>query len=83
MAPRSARPGRPICWFHREDETTMKVKAKAGGAAGRCVKGPRRYASKNHASHPKVLERETKSVKLNGTTIVVGKLFDENKILND
>jgi hypothetical protein len=64
-------------------ETTVPKRGRSGEGAGRGVGGsgswkgvefPVTIAAKNHAPGLKVLNRETKFIKLNGTFIVAGKL---------
>jgi len=47
------------------------------------IKGPRTIAPDDHVPGTKILRREAKGVKFNGTVIIFGKLSDRNEILNN
>jgi hypothetical protein len=54
----------------------------ARGGAGKGVEFSITIAMKNHATGLQVLHRETKGVKLNGTTIIASKFVNGKQIAN-
>jgi hypothetical protein len=55
----------------------------SGRGAGKGVEFSITIATKNHATGLQVLHRETKGVKLNGTTIIVSKFMNKSRNKKD
>lgn len=46
-------------------------------------KGPTVIAAKCHASHPRILDRKTKSIKFNGIVVILCELTNREEVTRD